>query len=299
MRRPRPAIAIAPVHDERLAEAVVGAGGVVAEPRAAAGIVWHSHGGVDALRDLLATSPAEWVHFTCAGVDPFVGAGVIDDRRAWTCSKRVLGSCCAEHALALMLAASRSLHRPDGSRRGLGGSTVLLLGAGGIGGALAAMLRRLRVRFLVVSRSGAPVPGAIWSGAPQALPDVLPLADFVVLALPLTAETAGCLDQSRLAAMKPGAWVVNVARGRLVDTDALVGALQAGRIGGAALDVTDPEPLPADHPLRHLDDVILTPHVASDSPLAAAAMRDLLRRNVRRFAAGQPLESAIDPTLGY
>ena len=299
MRRQRPAIAIAPEPDDRLGRAVVEAGGVLAEPAAAAGIVWHAHGDAEALRGLLAASPAEWVHFTCAGVDPFVGAGVVDGARVWTCSKRVMGRTCAEHALALVLAAGRGLHRPGGRRCGLSGSTVLLLGAGGIGGALAAMLRRLGVRFLVVSRSGAAVPGAAWAGTRDALPEVLPLADFVVLALPLTAETAGCLDAAGLAAMRPGAWVVNVARGGLVDTDALVGALRAGRIGGAALDVTDPEPLPADHPLRHLDDVILTPHVAGDSPLAADAALDLLRRNVRRFAAGRPLESAIDPALGY
>lgn len=294
-----PPIAVAPTPDEALERAVLEAGGTLADPSAASGIVWHAHAGADELRALLAVSPARWVHFVCAGVDPFVQAGLLARGRTWTCSKRVLGPSCAEHALALLLAAARGLHRRDGTRRSLRESIVLLIGGGGIGSALAGMLRALRIRFLVVSRSGAPVAGAAWTGAGDELAGALPQADFVVLALPLTPETAGCFNAARLASMRRGAWLVNVARGGLVDTDALVAALRSGALGGAALDVTDPEPLPAGHPLAERDDVILTPHVAGDSPAAGAATRELLRRNVRRFAAGEPLESTIDPLLGY
>ncbi|MGH2704108.1 MAG: NAD(P)-dependent oxidoreductase [Actinomycetota bacterium] len=150
-----------------------------------------------------------------------------------------------------------------------------------------------------VNRSGRPAEGAAETAPVSALPDLLPEADWVVLALALTPQTRGLFDAAMLGRMKPDAWLVNVARGALVDTDALVEALRSGRIGGAALDVTEPEPLPEDHALWPLDDVIITSHSASTDAMALPELAARVRRNVERFAQGRPLEGVVDPGLGY
>jgi D-3-phosphoglycerate dehydrogenase len=121
----------------------------------------------------------------------------------------------------------------------------------------------------------------------------------VVVAAAYTPETKGLFDAEMLARMRPDAWLINVARGGLVDTDALVGALRRKEIAGAALDVTDPEPLPDDHPLWSLDDVVITPHVANTWVMGLPELRARITRNVRRFAAGETLEGPVDPSLGY
>jgi D-3-phosphoglycerate dehydrogenase len=131
------------------------------------------------------------------------------------------------------------------------------------------------------------------------LPKVLSAADAVVLALPLTEATRGLIGAEQLAAMRPDAWLVNVGRGELVDTTALVEALSGGSIGGAALDVTDPEPLPEGHPLWALPNVILTPHVGATPPMSAGPFSHLLGENLRRWRAGEPLLGLVDADAGY
>jgi phosphoglycerate dehydrogenase-like enzyme len=176
---------------------------------------------------------------------------------------------------------------------------VLVVGTGGIGRALAAMLAPLGTRLLAVNRSGAPLDGAERTETTEELPALLPEADFVVLAASLTAATRQLFDRDMLARMRPDAWVVNVARGGLVDTDALVAALREGSIGGAALDVTEPEPLPDGHPLWELDNAIITPHTANTMDMGIVEYRSLVARNVAHFARGEPLEGLVDPALGY
>jgi D-3-phosphoglycerate dehydrogenase len=288
-------------------EAVVGAGGVLVEANIAEAIVWTDPRDPDGLKELLAVSPARWVQLPFAGIESFFEAETIDPARTWTCAKGIYGHATAEHALALMLMAARTLHRHARDRRWsrqadtrrLAESTVLILGTGGIGRALAEMLEPLRARILAVSRTGAKLPGAERTQSVEHLEDLVGEADFVVVAAALTPGTRGLIGRDTLARMKPDAWLINVARGRLVDTDALVDSLRAGRIGGAALDVTDPEPLPDDHPLWALDDVIVTPHVANTVRMAMPELKGMVARNVTAFARDEPLEGLVDPALGY
>ncbi|MDQ1418597.1 MAG: hypothetical protein QOJ52_559, partial [Acidimicrobiaceae bacterium] len=131
------------------------------------------------------------------------------------------------------------------------------------------------------------------------LHDALPLAHLVVVALALTPETTGIIGAKELALMEPYAWLVNVARGPHVVTEELVDALAAKSIGGAALDVTDPEPLPIGHPLWSLPNCIISPHTGNTPEMAKAPLARRVTENVRRFAAGQPLVGPVDPGLGY
>jgi phosphoglycerate dehydrogenase-like enzyme len=235
---------------------------------------------------------------------------MIDDARTWTCTKGVYGHACAEHALALMLAAARRLHQHVRDRRWveggfgspermLAGKTVVIVGTGGIGSALVALLKPLRARILGVNRSGRALGGAERTMPVGELTAVVGEADFVVLAAASTPETRHLVDAELLARMRPDAWIVNVARGELVDTDALVAALRQGQIGGAALDVTDPEPLPVGHPLWELPETIITPHVANTWDMAVPELLAMVGRNVAHFAAGEPLEGVVDVALGY
>jgi D-3-phosphoglycerate dehydrogenase len=250
------------------------------------------------------------VQLPFAGIEAFIAAGIVDPALTWTCTKGVYGPACAEHALALMLAAARRLHdhikastwRSGGfgsPERRLAGTTALVIGTGGIGSALVPMVRPLGVRVIGVNRSGRALEGADRTVTVDRLMDVVPEADWVVIAAAATPETRHLVDAGVLTAMRASAWVINVARGELVDTDALVAALEAGTIGGAALDVTDPEPLPDGHPLWALDNVILTPHVANTWDMAVPELVAMVERNVAHFAAGEPLEGLVDPEAGY
>jgi phosphoglycerate dehydrogenase-like enzyme len=305
----RPAIAIAPSLDEGVLSALEQAGGQRADPSSADGLVWTDARDPEGLRSVLRSSPVRWVQLPFAGIERFVEAGVIDADHTWTCAKGAYGPATGEHALALMLAAARRLHvyarlrswdaAEEGLERRLAGSTVVVFGAGGIGKALIDMLVPLGPKVVAVNRSGAPVPAAHTTIASQGLAEVLPGADWVVITAPLTPETKGLFGPEMLSKMGSQAWLINVARGGIVDTEALVDALRAGRIGGAALDVTDPEPLPDGHPLWSLENAIVTPHVANTWEMALPELRALVGRNVAHFAAGEPLEGVVDPATGY
>ncbi len=303
-------IAVVPVEDDGVVEAVARGGGRVTGPEEADGIVWTDPMNPAGLRHVLESSPARWVQLPFAGIEKFVQAGVLDERRAWTCTKGAYGYACAEHALALMLAAARRLHDhlcagSWGGRRGgvpermLRGESVVIVGTGGIGGELVRLLRPLQARIVAVNRSGRPLEGAERTVTTARLGDVVGEAGFVVLAAALTPETRHILDREILGRMHVRTWVVNVARGGLIDTDALVEALSQRLIGAAALDVTDPEPLPDGHPLWRLPNVIITPHVANTWEMALPELRAMVERNVRRFGAGEPLEGLVDVELGY
>jgi phosphoglycerate dehydrogenase-like enzyme len=305
-----PSVAIAPDDDEGLVEAVHEGGGRLSSPEDAGAIVWTDPHDAEGLRRTVDGSPARWIQLPLAGIEAFHATGVIDPGRTWTCAKGIYGPACAEHALMMMLAVARRLphhlsatswvpvHFGSGERR-LRDATVLVVGTGGIGRALAAMLAPLGPRLLAVNRSGAPLPGAESTAPTGELPALLPAADFVVVAASLTAGTRHLFDRAMLAHMGGDAWLVNVARGGLVDTDALVEALRARSIGGAALDVTEPEPLPDDHPLWDLDNAIITPHTANTMDMGIVEYRALVARNVAHFARSEPLEGLVDPVLGY
>jgi phosphoglycerate dehydrogenase-like enzyme len=205
----------------------------------------------------------------------------------------------AEHALGLILAAQRELPRwvraqdegywDHDHTRSLAGSRVLIVGYGSIGAALDARLRACEAQTVRVARSAR--PDELVYGVAD-LDGLLPSADIVVLVAPLSAETRGLLDARRLALLPDGALVVNVGRGPVLDTSAIVAETASGRLR-AALDVTDPEPLPAGHPLWHSPGTIITPHVAGGAadfyPKAAA----FIAAQVRSFAAGEPLRNVV------
>jgi phosphoglycerate dehydrogenase-like enzyme len=299
------------VDDEMKRALEAGGGAFVEDPTKADAIVWTNPGDPEGLKSILETSPARWVQLPFAGIESFFAAGAIDPSRTWTCAKGIYGPATAEHALALTLAGARRLHEHARAKtwghgggfgakeRRLKGSTVLIIGTGGIGKALADMLGPLGPRILAANRSGAPLDAAERTVAIDQLDEVIGEADFVVVAAALTDETRGLIDAARLDSMKQGAWLINVARGGLVVTDDLVAALRSEHLGGAALDVTDPEPLPEGHPLWDEPNVLITPHVANTWEMARPELIEMVQRNVRRYAAGEPLEGIVDPAAGY
>ncbi len=289
---------------DHLAPVVAEAGlELTGDPADADALVWCSPRPAGLAELLGQAGRVRWVQLPYAGVERFLG--LMDDQRNWTCAKDVYGPAVAEFALGLLIAAMRRIDRYAAASEWkplrestLRGSSVVIIGAGGIGRSLTEMLLPLGAEVTVVSRSGSPVPGAT-AVAEEHTRAVLGSADAVVLALPLTPATTGLVDRSWLEAMKPAAWLVNVARGRIVLTDDLVGALESGRIAGAALDVTDPEPLPAGHRLWGLENAIITPHVANTAALGTRELVRLVRENGRRFSEGEPLLGLVDPRLGY
>jgi D-3-phosphoglycerate dehydrogenase len=247
-----------------------------------------------------------WVQSSSAGNDHLIGAGLVDERRVWTSAAGVYARPIAEHVLGLLLAAARSLHAYARAQRWerlesrmLGESTVGVVGAGGIGSAVIAHLEALGARTIAITRSGRAVARATEFGGPERLPQLLGTSDFVVLSTPLTPETHRMIDEGALELMQPHAWLVNVARGELVDTEALVAALRAERIAGAALDAVDPEPLPEGHPLWSLPNALVTPHTAASPREWRRLFADRVTENVGRFARGEPLLGTIDPDRGY
>jgi phosphoglycerate dehydrogenase-like enzyme len=170
----------------------------------------------------------------------------------------------------------------------LAGRTVLILGYGSIGKALERRLAALEVELIRVARSSR--PGVHPAGE---LPTLLPAAEILIILLPFTAETEGLLSAEMLALLPAGALIVNAARGRIVDQDALLGLLQAGWLR-AALDVTDPEPLPPEHPLWDAPGALITPHLAGDSPAASRSAFALVGEQVRRYVSGEPLANVVE-----
>lgn len=173
------------------------------------------------------------------------------------------------------------------TRTALADSRVMIIGFGGVGQAIA---RRLEGFEVIVIPVGSRARDGVH--AVSELPDLLPQADVVVLAVPLTADTEGLVDAGFLASMKPGALLINVGRGRVVDTTALVAALRVGRII-AALDVIDPEPLPPDHSLWSVPGILITPHVGGNTTAFEPRARQLVADQLRRFATGEDLRNVV------
>ncbi len=270
-------------------------------------MVWLGHDDAAALAAALATGPKlQWVQLPLAGVEPFVRAGILTPEITWTCAKGAYADPVAEHALLLTLACLRHLPayaraRTWGEARGtsLFGLRVVIVGAGGIGRSLIRLLEPFGVEVVAVRRTAAPVSGAVRTVGPGALLDELPGADVVVISAAATAGTWRLIGAAELAAMRPDAVLVNVARGSLVDTDALVAALEAGTIGAAALDVTDPEPLPDGHPLWTQPRALITPHSADTWEMTWPLLTRRIVVNARAFAGDGPFVGVVDLAAGY
>ncbi len=259
------------------------------------------------LKELLDAQPSiEWVQLPFAGVEGFVEAGVVDAGHVWTSAKALYSEPVAEHALALTLACLRDLpERVRATSWGPPAATTLydqpvtIVGAGGITEALIGLLQPFRAEITVVRHRPQPLLGAHRTVSTDGLFDALSSALVVVLALAVTPATKRLIGADALAAMRRDSVLVNVARGALVDTDALVAALQSGTIAWAALDVTDPEPLPDGHPLWTLPNCLITPHTADTVEMTAALLAARITANVRHFRRGEPLEGLMDLDLGY
>jgi phosphoglycerate dehydrogenase-like enzyme len=337
--RPDPAglaVAVAPRSAPWIDGAVTSAGARLAPLDAASALVWTAPDQPDELEAVLRNAESiDWVQLPWAGIDPYVELIRRRNELVWTCAKGVYSDPVAEHALALLLAGFRHLGgysratewgRPEG--RNLFGARVTIVGGGGIARVLVDLLAPFRCQITVVRRSpGVPVDsagaGSGWNsgesgeldetgGGPalrsrgrvrevstDQLADALDGAEAVVLALPLLAETRGMIGAEELARLAPGAWLVNVARGEHIDTDALVAALDSGHLGGAALDVTDPEPLPTGHRLWGRGNVIITPHTANTPEMARPLLSERISTNVANRIAGRDLVGVIRPDLGY
>ncbi|CAM4063462.1 D-isomer specific 2-hydroxyacid dehydrogenase family protein [Nocardiopsis tropica] len=300
-----PVIAVGPNPDPEFDAAITRGGGVPGPLRNAEGLVWIDSTSVPT--DIPAS--IRWVQLPFAGIENFVDSGLLQKYPdiTFTSAAGAYSTTVAEHALTLLLAGVRGLwHRETtwdpknaAPRVGLlGGSTVAIVGAGGIGRDLAPQLRALGVNVIAVNRSGTDVTGAVVVTADR-LDEVWSQVDHVVLAAPATAETKSLVNADVLAQLKPHSWVINVARGALIDTDALVAALKKGAIGGVGLDVTDPEPLPADHPLWSIPNAIITPHVANPPQHLRPALLERVEVNVRRFANDMEPLAVIDRSKGY
>jgi phosphoglycerate dehydrogenase-like enzyme len=296
-----PVIALCPEAPDDYAAAVRDGGGEVGPLAEADGLVWV--GGAE-LPDI--PEHVRWLQLPAAGVERWIDA--LPDGPVVTSMTGAFALPVAEHALALVLAGAHRLaeaaragrweHLRDGTRT-LEDATVAIVGAGGIGRALIELLAPLGPRILAVTRRGHPVPGAERTVAADGLDDVLAEADVVVLAAPATPGAPPLIDADRLARMRPHAHLVNVGRGSLVDTGALVAALEEGRLGGAALDVTEPEPLPDGHPLWSRPEVLVTPHVGTAPAAERRHAAERIRDNVARFAAGEPLLGVVDREARY
>jgi phosphoglycerate dehydrogenase-like enzyme len=267
--------------------------------------------------DILANgSHVQWIQLMSAGAERCVGIPAVPERNILvTNMQRVGGPVMAEHVMAMTLALARGLQTyvreqeagrwnadavGDGGSLALQGKTMLIAGLGGIGTEVAKRAHAFDMRITATRASDKPAPSFVSHvGPPAELMTLLRDADVVVNALPLTEETRGVFGARAFAAMKPKALFINVGRGATVVTPELARALSEKRLGGAGLDVTDPEPLPADSPLWKMSNVIITPHVSTDSDFGSGRHWQIARENLRRYVAGERMLSVVDVKRGY
>ena len=255
----------------------------------------------------------KWVQIHSAGCEAYTrhGSAFPLDTVRLTNASGVFDLPIAEHVCGMMLGHARGLfhfarqqtgghwHSNHTVERDFSGSTVGIIGLGSIGTAVAVRSRALGAKVLGMRRHPSASDPVDASFTPDKLHEMLAQCDYVVLCLPSTAETAHLIDAAALAAMQKHAFIVNIGRGTAIDTDALVEALRAGTVGGAGLDVTDPEPLPDNHPLWGMDNVLITPHTSGGSPGDEGRIRTLFLDNLARYLDGQPLVNLVDPVAGY
>jgi phosphoglycerate dehydrogenase-like enzyme len=258
----------------------------------------------------------KWVHNSSAGVEGAVGLpGIRDGKVMLTNLKIYQGPEIADHAFALLLGLTRNMaayHKAQetgdwikSSREGLPltelrGKTMLVIGYGGIGTQVAERARAFGMKVMAIDEKDIPLTVTVDRfGKPDELDDMLPLADVITSCVPITPETDKMIGEAQFAKMKKGAYLINVSRGKVVDTEYLIKALQSGQVGAAGLDVVDPEPLPSESPLWKMPNVIITPHIAGVSDARAGRSNELIIGNIERFSKGQPLKNVVDVAKGY
>ena len=290
---------------EALVAAVERAGATVVDLAEADAVIWADPAAASELQRMLADAPdARWVQLPYAGIENM--RHVLDHDRIWTCGKGVYADDCAEWIMTALLSAFRDIptfaradawSEPRG--RNLLGANLTVLGGGGLAESFLRLIEPWGCTVTCVRRRPTPVPGAHRTVTTAARLDAVRDADAVIVCLALTPETTGIVDAEMLAAMPDTAWLVNVGRGKHVVNADLVAALEAGTIAGAVLDVTDPEPLPDDHPLWRFDNVLITPHVGNTPEMGLARLARRVEDNVRRWLADEELLGPVDVVAGY
>jgi phosphoglycerate dehydrogenase-like enzyme len=305
-------IAVLPGASPFFTEAVIAGGGEVAPLDARTrGLVWLSEKRADELLEILDAHPGiRWVQLPWAGVDGFAtvlerytdGSGPL-----FTSAKGAYSEPVAEHAVTLAQAVLRELApkaraarwAPQRTGLSLYGRHVVIVGAGGIAAEILRLLQPYRVTTTVVRRTASPLAGADRTVTTDALVEVLPSADVVILAAASTPQTRALIGAAELALLRPTAVLVNIARGALVDQLALAIALREGRLLGAGLDVTTPEPLEAEHPLWAEPRCVITSHSADTPEMTAPLLARRITENVRGFLGDGRFVGIVDPAAGY
>jgi phosphoglycerate dehydrogenase-like enzyme len=254
----------------------------------------------------------KWLQLQSAGTNGYVG-GELDENILLTCATGGYGHAVSEHMVALTFELLKKLHlyrdeqsksrwQSRGRVKSIEGAVVLVIGVGDIGAAYGRRMKALGSWVIGVRRTTHEKPDYLDELLLSArMEEALPRADVVALAVPGTKETAGLIGRPQLAKMKPDAVIINVGRGSAIDTDALCDALESGALGGAGLDVTDPEPLPPGHRLWKLENAVITPHVAGGRYMKETGeyIMRLNIENARGFVRGEALESLVDYRTGY
>ena len=269
--------------------------------------------GWDPAKTALEMPNVEWVHYYTAGVDH--GASAIARLPATTRltnSRGAYDDALTEHLLALGFALTRRIDvavramtdarwGDTGEPNDVRGMTVGVVGLGSIGSRYAAVMHGLGARVLGWKRRPIDPPDGVESVCygPDGLDEIVGQSDLVAICLPGTDETRRLFDAARIARIKPGATLLNIGRGYIVDTDALVAALESGHLAGAGLDVTDPEPLPGDSPLWSMDNVVITPHTGGRSRHGSRLRKEVFVRNLHAFLEGDTMPGTVDGTRGY
>lgn len=254
-----------------------------------------------------------WIQLNNAGTEGYCEPGILPEECLLTNATGAYGLAISEHMVGCLFMVRKKLHlyyanqirqtwRREGHVGVIEGSTVLVVGLGDIGQAFARKMKGLGCYIIGCRRSRGIKPEYVDElYTAGELEKLLPRADVVALSMPGNEETYHTLDRERIGLLRENAIVLNVGRGSAVDTEALTESLYAGRIAGAALDVTDPEPLPPGHPLWNAPNVVITPHASGGSTLPETLDKivEICAENLHRFVMGQPLENCVDRRLGY
>jgi len=254
----------------------------------------------------------KWVHVYSAGVETYLFPDFINSDVTLTNCKIIQGPEIADHAFAILLTLTRGLYRAIPARTReestprdfhpieLRGKTAVIVGVGGIGSQIAQRAQAFDMKVIGVDPKDIPLnPYVSKIVYPDRLDEVLPEADVVFISAPLTPQSEGMIGTKQFEEMKPSAYFIAVSRGKLYNTEALVKALDGGRLAGAGLDVTSPEPLPKGHALWKFENVIITPHIAWSSDQVEVRRIELIKENISRFVKGESLVNVVDKQKGY
>lgn len=301
-------IAVLPRSNSELDLAIEGAGAEQADLSEAEALVW-TEAAQDGFPEVLPEN-IQWVQLKSAGIRPWILSGQVDELRMWTSAVGAYSHDVAEHAVSLLLASLRLFPRYAATHkwtkqetwsqvRSLRGRRIAIVGCGSIGRAIVPMLRSFGAEVIAVNRSGRSVQDAVRTVTAEHLNSVLADADDMIIAGASTEQTKGLIGAEQFASLGPDGFVVNIARGDLLDQDALVRALRDKSIAGAALDVTEPEPLPEDSPLWQFPNVLITPHIANPLRSMVPNFASFVASNITAYKNGESIHGAIDLQRSY